>query len=125
MNIMDIIIWGCQCYVAYFFIQPAIMKFKSSKEKLVELGLIPPKGQVFPIRILAILELLGSVGIILPWALGIYKILTPLAAMGLSLVMSGAIIFNFRKKSYHSIPKLTITFILCLIIAWYRYLSVY
>jgi hypothetical protein len=42
------------------------------------------------IRFIGICEVLGAVGLILPWALGIRRELTPLAAAGLVIIMVGA-----------------------------------
>ena len=40
---------------------------------------------------------LGAVGVILPWALNIAPVLTPIAALGLALVMVGALITHARR----------------------------
>ena len=42
------------------------------------------------VRFTASMELLAAAGLILPWATGIAKVLTPLAALGLCAVMIGA-----------------------------------
>ena len=42
------------------------------------------------IRFIGICEVLGAFGLILPWALGIRRELTPLAAAGLVIIMVGA-----------------------------------
>ena len=121
MNTVNITIWIFQVYLAYFFLQPALMKYKAPKEKLVQMGLIAANSSPTPIRILAILEFLGTIGIILPWLLHILPILTPIAAVGFAMVMAGAIIFNLKKKSYKSILKLSITLVLSIIVALFRF----
>src|SRR3954469_9898172 len=42
------------------------------------------------IAFIAVAEILGAVGLVLPWALGIRPELTPLAAGGLVVIMIGA-----------------------------------
>ena len=42
------------------------------------------------VRFIGICEVLGAFGLILPWALGIRRELTPLAAAGLVIIMVGA-----------------------------------
>ena len=42
------------------------------------------------VRFIGICEVLGAFGLILPWALGIRRELTPLAAAGLAIIMVGA-----------------------------------
>jgi hypothetical protein len=62
--------------------------------------LVTPAGQLaaqsdFPTAFLYFIgaaELLGAIGLILPWALGIKPGLTPLAAAGLAVIMVGAAI---------------------------------
>ncbi|WP_245720350.1 DoxX family protein [Nocardia uniformis] len=55
-----------------------------------------PRSRCPAIRAIAATELLGAVGIIVPWALGIAPILTPLAAVGFILLMIGAMISHTR-----------------------------
>ena len=43
------------------------------------------------VRVGAILEVLGAVGVVLPWATGIASVLTPLAATGFAAIMVVAI----------------------------------
>lgn len=43
------------------------------------------------------LEILGAVGLILPALLGIAPILVPLAACGLALIMTGAVVMRIRR----------------------------
>ena len=47
-------------------------------------------------RTVALLEVLGALGLVLPGALGIAPLLTPLAAVGLALTMVGAIATHVR-----------------------------
>ncbi len=43
------------------------------------------------VKLLGLTEVLGAIGLILPWALGIAPILTPIAAAGLLVLMGGAV----------------------------------
>ena len=57
--------------------------------------------QGFPlpfVRFIALCELLGAVGLIVPWASGIAPFLTPLAAAGLGVVMVGAAASHTRLR---------------------------
>ncbi|MEV4067170.1 DoxX family protein [Nonomuraea dietziae] len=49
------------------------------------------------IKAIGALEILGAVGLILPALLGIAPILVPLAASGLTLIMTGAVIMRIRR----------------------------
>ena len=47
-------------------------------------------------RTVGFLEVLGALGLVLPGALGVAPLLTPLAAVGLALTMIGAIVTHVR-----------------------------
>jgi hypothetical protein len=49
------------------------------------------------VKTIGVLEVLGAVGLILPAALGIAPVLTPLAALGLALLMAGAVFTRLRR----------------------------
>ncbi len=52
-------------------------------------------------RFIGITEILCAVGLILPWSTGIFKVLTPISAMGISLIMFLAIVFvHLQRKEY-------------------------
>jgi uncharacterized membrane protein YphA (DoxX/SURF4 family) len=46
------------------------------------------------LRLTGVIEMLGAIGVVLPWLLGIWPSLTPLAAAGLVVVMIGATVFT-------------------------------
>src|SRR5258705_5722639 len=48
------------------------------------------------IKALGVAELLGVAGLVLPWATGIAPVLTPLAAIGLAVVLVGAAATHLR-----------------------------
>ena len=52
------------------------------------------------IRLIGVLELGGSVGLIVPLFLHALAMLTPLAAVGIALVMSGAMATHLRRTEY-------------------------
>jgi hypothetical protein len=52
------------------------------------------------VKALGILEILGAVGLIVPAVLNIAPVLVPLAALGLSLIMTGAVIVEFRRHEF-------------------------
>jgi uncharacterized membrane protein YphA (DoxX/SURF4 family) len=48
-------------------------------------------------RIIGILEILGAIGLVLPAATGILPWLTPLAAVGLAIIMASAAVYHLRR----------------------------
>lgn len=50
------------------------------------------------IKLIGVLEVLGALGLVLPLATGIAPVLTPVAAVGLVLLMSGAVATHIRRR---------------------------
>lgn len=77
-----------------------LVKLIRPKAKLAEMG--GPMGWVndFPdwqVKAIGALEVLGALGVILPMALRIAPVLSPIAALGLALVHVGAFIVHVRR----------------------------
>lgn len=49
------------------------------------------------LKLFGLLEVLGAVGLILPHQLDLFPILTPIAATGLAMIMSGAIAVHLKR----------------------------
>jgi uncharacterized membrane protein YphA (DoxX/SURF4 family) len=70
------------------------------------------------IRFIGVCELLGGIGVVVPWLTGIRPGLTPLAAAGLVVIMLGATVINLTT----TIPAIAIlTAILGLLAAYVAY----
>ena len=102
MNITLRIIAGL---LAAAFAAAGLMKLAQPKAKLAESGMAWTEdfseGQV---KLIGLVEVLGAIGLILPAALDIAPILTPLAAAGLALTMVGATVVHARRGEKSSMP---------------------
>jgi uncharacterized membrane protein YphA (DoxX/SURF4 family) len=67
-------------------------KFIMSVDEMNSLAKIPLPGWF--IHFIGICEILGAIGLVLPWALKIKPGLTPLAAIGLIVIMAGATVIT-------------------------------
>jgi hypothetical protein len=67
------------------------------------------------------IEIVGAVGLILPWLLDVAPILTPIAAVGLAAVMAGAVVVHIRRKEQF-VPPLVLG-LLALVLAVIRFAS--
>jgi hypothetical protein len=72
-------------------------------------------------RFIGTAEILAAFGLILPGLTGILPWLTPLAAVGLIIVMIGAIPFHLRRKEYMNIILNVILLALALFVAYGRF----
>jgi uncharacterized membrane protein YphA (DoxX/SURF4 family) len=120
---MNTILWLIQGLLSAFFIMPGFGKISSSKQKHIEDGHLKSNESIIPIRILGIFELLGCIGIIVPWLTGIAPILTPVTAVCFCLIMLSGIIVHTKKKEYKMLPMLTIVFALAAVVGYYRFKS--
>jgi hypothetical protein len=98
------------------------LKLARSKEQLAASGL--GWAEDFPagtIKLIGALEVLAAIGLILPAALGVAPVLTPLAALGLVLVMIGAAVTHARRGEAPLIAVNVVLLILAAVVAWGRF----
>lgn len=87
---MNVALWIGQALLAVVFLYSGVVKVSQSKRRLVAMG--QTGALVYPLlRFVACCELLGVVGVIVPWLAGRAVVLTPLAAAGFAVVMVGAV----------------------------------
>lgn len=76
---------------------------------------------VSTIRIIGLSELLGAIGLILPLALDFLPILTPVAAVGLAIIMILAAIHHLKHKESKAIVFNAVLFLLAFFVAYGRF----
>jgi uncharacterized membrane protein YoaK (UPF0700 family) len=98
------------------------MKLTQPKEKLVEVGMGWAEDfSAGTVRTIGVLEVLAAVGLILPAALDIVPVLVPLAALGLVVVMIGAVITHARRREPTTIVINLVLLLLAALVAWGRF----
>ncbi|MBS1624735.1 MAG: DoxX family protein [Bacteroidetes bacterium] len=118
---MNTIVWIIQGLLAAFFLMAGTGKISKSTEEHIKERHILPGQSAMPIRLLGVAELLGCIGIIMPWAMGICRVLTPIAALGFATVMIGAIAIQARRRDYTMLAVPVVLLVFCGIVAWYRF----
>jgi uncharacterized membrane protein YphA (DoxX/SURF4 family) len=90
-------LWTAQVLLAVTFLATGLTKLTQPRAQLAAgpMGWAADVGDV-EFRAVGLLEILGALGLVLPGALGIAPLLTPLAAVGLALTMIGAIATHVR-----------------------------
>ena len=83
---MNYALWIVQALLALLFLFAGGMKLVLPIEEMTKQ--MPMPGLF--LRFIGVCEVLGALGLILPWLLGIRPGLTPLAAAGLVIIMIGA-----------------------------------
>ncbi|GBE65777.1 hypothetical protein MFM001_22390 [Mycobacterium sp. MFM001] len=89
---MNVLLWSLQVILAVIFAASGLAKISQPKARLIASGQTGVAPFPLPvIRVTALAELLGAVGILLPRLVGVAEYLTPLAAAGFAVVMVGAV----------------------------------
>lgn len=99
---MDITLWIIQIILAAGFVYSGWMKtirIESSKKMWAWVDDVPKSLVV----LIGIAELLGALGLVLPWALNIAPLLTPIAAMALAAVTFLGMLFHIRRSEYREL----------------------
>ena len=119
---MNTFLWIIQGMLAAVFMMTGIMKLVQKKEAMADkMGFVEDFSQK-QVTGIGVLELMGAMGVILPWATGILPWLTPLAAVGLAMTMVGAFLTHLRRKELVPMGIMNIVlFSMALFIAYGRF----
>lgn len=120
---MNIALWAVQIILALIFFMAGWTKSFNYEKARSSMPWVNDFSKGF-VSFVGVAELLGGIGLILPNTLGILSILTPLAAVGLSIIMALAAGFHFRRKEYSGIPMDIILLLFALFVAIGRFIIV-
>jgi hypothetical protein len=73
------------------------------------------------VKAIGALEVLGAAGLILPAAFGIAPVLVPMAALGLAMIMIGAVITRIRRREFVFMMADLAYLTLAAFVAWGRF----
>jgi hypothetical protein len=120
---MNLALWIVTGLLAAVFLVAAVNKLILPKEKLAAApsGAWSEDFSRGALTTIATLEILGVLGLILPAVLDIAPVLGPLAAVGLALVMVGAIITRLRRHEGWAIMLNVAYLALAVFVAWGRF----
>lgn len=122
LNYMNITLWALQSLLALTFLYSGVCKFIYSERKLVASGQTGVEGLPLPlIRFIGGSEILGSIGIILPFILHIFPILTSVSAACFALIMIPAAFIHFRRQEYKNVMTNCVLFFMSLFVAYGRF----
>jgi hypothetical protein len=93
MNVLHIVLWSAQGFLALFFLAAGAPKvIGRGLERWTGFSELPRALVVF----IGLTEVLGAAGLVLPMATGIMPWITPLAAVGLAITVLMAVGFHLR-----------------------------
>lgn len=98
-------LWIINGLLALLFLAAGALKTVRPKEALASAGM-PWVEDFGPrmVNLIGLAEVLAAIGLVLPLLLGIAPVLTPLAALGLVIVMIGAAVVHLRRSENASVP---------------------
>lgn len=119
---MNVLLWIVASVLAAVFLTSGVMKLVRTKEQLAGSG----QGWVEPfptsaLKLIGVVEVAAAAGLILPPALDIAPVLAPVAALGLVVVMAGAVITHGRRREYPNAAGNVVLAVLAAAVAWGRF----
>jgi uncharacterized membrane protein YphA (DoxX/SURF4 family) len=119
---MNTLLWVLQIVLAFVFAGAGLVKLIKSPAQLSEMmgdwaGNVP----ALQLKLLGVAELATAVGLIVPPLVGVLPVLVPLAAVGLVIVMLGAIVIHARRSEFPNVVGNLILAGVAVTIAWARF----
>jgi uncharacterized membrane protein YphA (DoxX/SURF4 family) len=119
---VNVVLWIVAAVLALAFLASGLMKLAQPKQKLAASGM----GWVNDfsdgtVKAIGALEVLAALGLILPAVFDIATVLVPLAAVGLVLIMIGAIVVHARRKETPMVAINVVLLALAAFVAWGRF----
>jgi hypothetical protein len=119
---MNLTLWIIAGLLAGIFLASGVVKVIQPKEKLAASGFgVLEDFSAGAVKAIGVLEILAAVGLILPAALDIASVLVPLAAVGLELLMAGAVIAHLRRHETQAIVVPLALLAVAVLVAWGRF----
>jgi uncharacterized membrane protein len=118
---VNVVVWIVQVVLALLFAFVGFGKLARPKEDLRErMGWVDDFSQG-TVRLIGAAEVLGALGLVLPAATGVATWLTPTAAVGLVVVMLGAVATHLRRREPQVLPVNVVLLLLAAFVAWQRF----
>ena len=121
---MNLALWIVAGLLASAYLVSGVGKLVLPKEKIARTGRSAEWVEDFSagsVKAIGALEVLGAAGLILPAVLDVAPILVPLAALGLALVMVGAVVTRVRRHELKLMIADLTYLALTVFVAWGRF----
>lgn len=120
---MNTLAWVLSGLLAALYLAAGTMKLLQPRERLLASGNMNwvEEFDGSQLKGLGAVELLGAAGLVLPWALDIVPVLTPVAAVGLAVLQAGALRTHLRRGEKPLLPLNAVLLVLALVVAVLRF----
>lgn len=119
-KVLNIGLWVAQVILFGMFAMAGFMKISQSISDLSQMLPWASEVPALLVRLIGLSEILGALGLLLPSILRVKPNLTPLAAIGLTVVMLLALIFHVTRGEFEAIGMNLILGLIAVFIAWGR-----
>jgi uncharacterized membrane protein YphA (DoxX/SURF4 family) len=96
---MDVLAWILSGLLAAIFLTAGLIKLTTPPEKLItsfQMGWVEDLTSP-QVKAIGALEALGAIGVVVPWLVDVAPVLSPVAAVGLAVIMAGALASHRRR----------------------------
>lgn len=120
---MNVVLWVLQVVLAVVIAMAGAMKLAKGKDELLEEPRMAWVGDFSDstLRTIGGLEVAAALGLIFPWWLDIAPVLTPLAAVGVILIMLGAMVTHQRRGEAQSMVMNAVLGVVAAVVAVGRF----
>ncbi|HEX6711949.1 MAG TPA: DoxX family protein [Thermoleophilaceae bacterium] len=118
---METVLWIIQIALALVFGATGLLKLTRSRQALASKMTWVEETTDAKVKAVGALEVLAAIGLILPAALGIVPQLTALAAVGVVLLMAGAMKTHGDMDEWERVPLTVVLALLALFVAVQRF----
>jgi hypothetical protein len=122
---VNIALWIVQGLLALVYLAAGVLKVVRPRERLVASGNFDwmKDSSDTGVKAVGLVEILGALGVILPWLTGIASILTPIAAVGLVMVQVGALRVHLVRNERRPLPVNVLLLLLAAFVAIGRFVG--
>jgi hypothetical protein len=120
---VDIVLWIAQGLLAVIYLAAGGLKLLRPRKELVASGNLEwmKASSDAGVKAVGLVEVLGALGVILPWLTGIAPILTPIAAVGLVVVQICALRVHLVRDERRPLPANVFLLLLAAFVAVGRF----
>ncbi|GLY47570.1 DoxX family protein [Lentzea sp. NBRC 102530] len=120
---MNIALWIAQALLAAVYLGSGVTKLVRSREQITasDSGNWARDFSDGAVKGIGAVEVLGAIGVVLPWALGIAPVLTPIAAVGLVIVQVVATRVHLKINETKTLPVNVVLLLLAAFVAIGRF----
>jgi hypothetical protein len=118
---MNVVLWILAGLLAVAMLGAGSLKLITPKDGLaakgMELGELPAGA----IKAIGVVEVLGGIGLVVPALVHVAPVLVAWAAVGVAILMAGAVVFHLRRKEIQGALPAVALLVMAVVVAWGRF----